>query len=126
MSKHHHQNWAEPYNEAVALAKAQHQNAIAAAHDEFKKAAEEAKRIQHLDYLAARDAFDVVKSDEDHPALREAYDAFQRAKAPASLSKARRELADAIRKADQDYKLALVAAGEKHNVSVTVHDSGRG
>ena len=115
----HAQNWAAPFNEDVTAAKGRHQQAIAEAHDAFKQACAAAQEQRNADYRAARDWFDSLKSAPQDPAYNEARNAFQRSKSPASLAAARKALAEAIHKADDDYKAALVRAGRKH--SVTVH-----
>jgi hypothetical protein len=114
----HAHNWATPFNEARAEAEGRRQSAIADADDAFRAAKAEAERLRNADYLAARDAWDALKSYPHDPAYAETRDAFQRAKAPASLACARRALAEAINKADQDYRAALVKIGQKHGVTV--------
>jgi len=118
----HAQDWKQGFDEDVAKAKDRHQQAIAEAHDAFKKAEAESWKQRDAAYRAAEDAFNALKSLSDCPELREASEAFDRAKEPASLSEARKALAEAIERADHAYKAALVTAGEHHNVSVTVHD----
>jgi hypothetical protein len=99
-------------------AEGRRQQAIADADDAFRAARAEAERLRNADYLAARDAWDALKSFPNDPAYAETRDAFQRSKAPASLACARRQLAEAITKADQDYRAALVRLGQEHNVTV--------
>ena len=118
----HAQNWKQPFDEEVAKAKDRHQNAIFEAHEEFKKAEAEAWQQRNADYRAAEDAWNAVNSLPECAEATEARQAFDAAKAPASLAPARRALAEAIDRADHAYKAALIAAGQQHNVSVTVHN----
>jgi hypothetical protein len=111
-------NSTADFIEARTDAQGRHQTAICEAHTKFKQAEAEAWRIRNLDYQAAKDQWDAVKSYPNHPDHSEMRDAFQRSKAPASLANARRQLAEAINRADQDYKAALVRIGQAHNVTV--------
>jgi hypothetical protein len=121
MPKDH--NWAEPFQDDATRARDRHQTALVEAHATFKHAVAKAERERNADYIAARDAFDAVKSDPDTEGYKETRDAFDRAKAPASLSQARRALAKAIEAADLQLKLDLVTAGQQHSVSVGLeHD----
>jgi hypothetical protein len=115
--KMHAQNWKAPFDEEVTRAKGRHQQAIADADDTFRKTVAEAERQRNADYIAARDWFDSVKSDPDHPDLAEARDAFDRAKEPASLAPARRALAQAIEKADRDFHTEVARIGARQGIN---------
>jgi hypothetical protein len=118
----HAHNWATPFNEARAAAEGRRQQAICEAHGAFQEAKAEAEDRRNLDYAAARDAFDALKPFPRDPAYAETRDAFQRSKAPASLTCARKALAQAIERADLQFKADLVAAGATHKVSVGIHN----
>jgi hypothetical protein len=118
-----HEGWAEPFQDDATVARSKHQTALGEAHRQFAAAREKAKSEQRADYVAARDAFDALKPTPDDPAYAETRDAYERSKVPASLSAARRALAEAIEAADLQLKLDLVRAGAHHNVSVGLeHD----
>ena len=113
------QNWAAPFNEAKAQAEARKQQAVAEAHDAFKKAERRAWEQRNADYQAAEDAFNAVKAlDASDPAFIEANDAYQRAKEPASLAPARKTLAEAIKQADDEYNSAVRRIASQHDVTV--------
>ena len=65
-----------------------------------------------------RDAWDAVKSNPDHPRHDQAREAFQKAKQAASFTAARRALAEAIRKADDDLKAEVQRIAGRHRVTV--------
>jgi hypothetical protein len=111
-------NSATAFIEARTEAEGRRQQSIVDAHTEFKRAEAEAWRVRNLDYQAAKDQWDAVKSDPNHPDMHGLREAFQRSKQPASLAPARKALAEAINRADQDYKAALIRIGAQHNVTV--------
>jgi hypothetical protein len=121
----HAENWAEPFRDDATVARSKHQTAICKAHRLFEVARAKAKSEQRADYLAARDAWDAVKSDPDTEGYKETLDAYERSKAPASLSAARKQLAEAIDAADLQLKIDLVAAGQTHKVSVGLEQDPR-
>src|SRR3954470_7508577 len=100
----HAQNWKQPFDEEVAKAKDRHQQAIAEAHDAFKQAERRAWEKRNADYRAAQDTWDAVKSLSECAEVTEARQAFDLAKAPASLAPARKALAEAIDRADQRFQ----------------------
>src|SRR5439155_23402934 len=114
----HAQNWKQPFDEDVAKAKDRHQNAIFEAHEEFKKAEAEAWQQRNADYRAAEDAWNALKSLPECTKVAEARNAFQRAKEPALLAPARKALAEAIKKADDDYNSEVRQIASKHTVTV--------
>ena len=63
-----------------------------------------------------------MKSFPDTEGYKETRKAFDRAKEPTSLSQARKALADAVRRADEQYKIYLIRLGRAHGVSVGIHD----
>jgi hypothetical protein len=114
---------AEPFNDDATRARDRHQTAIVEAHATFKQAVAKTQRQRNADYIAARDAFDAVKSHPDTEGYKETLAAYEQSKAPVSLSHARRAMAKAIEAADLQLKLDLVRAGQQHSVSVGLeHD----
>jgi hypothetical protein len=106
-----HQNWAEPFNDDATRACDRHQCSLSEALRQFEAAKAKAAKEQRADYIAARDWFDSLKNTPDDPSYQEAKDAYEQSKAPASLSQARKVLAEAIRKADEELKVTLGEGG---------------
>ena len=113
-------NWSAPFNDDVAAAKGRHQQAVQDAHREWEEARARAISERDLDADAARDAWEAVKSHPDAEGYAEARCAWEASKMPANLHPARKALDAAIRKADEDYKVALVRLGAQHNVSIGI------
>jgi len=85
--REHHQNWAEPFNEARSNAMARRQQAVDQAHRVLHRAmAREIDRHRQR-YEEAREAFDAVKDNPNHPSHNEAREAFEVLRGPGPLSR---------------------------------------
>jgi hypothetical protein len=105
-------------NEAVAVAKAQHQEAISQANRTFNATHTETKLKHRKAYMAARAAWDATKSTPDAIGYEEARQAFVNANAVADHTEARAELDRAIRAADAAYDAEVARLGQEHGVTV--------
>ena len=112
------QNRTEAFNEAVAVAKARHQQAISEAYRAFNVKHSETKRLHRETYMAARAAWDAVKSTPEADGYEEARQAFLTANVPADHTEARAEMDSAIRAADTACHAEVQKIAAEHGVTV--------
>jgi hypothetical protein len=113
------QNRLDAFNDAKTRAEGRRQQAITDAHAGFNKRVAEEIAAHTSRYEDARDAFDAVKSDPDHPLLGEASTTFDgiRETTP-DHTQARNELDRATRAAVEAYHAEVARLGQEHGVSV--------
>jgi phage shock protein A len=113
------QNRLDAFHDAKTRAEGGRQQAITDAHAAFNKRIAEAIAAHTSRYEAAREAFDAVKSDPDHPSHGEAYATFDSIRGTRlDHREARDELDAAIRKADREYRAEVARLGQEHGVVV--------
>jgi hypothetical protein len=113
------QNRLDAFNDAKTQAEGRRQQAITDAHAGFNKRVAEEIAAHTSRYEDARDAFDAVKSDPDHPLLGEASTMFDRIRETTpDHSEARDELDAAIRAADKAYHAEVARLGREHGLTV--------
>ena len=116
--KEHHQDWATPFSEAKAVAEGRKQQAISEAYRAFNAKHSETMRKHREAYMAARAAWDAVKSTPEADGYEEARQAFMTANAPADHTEARAEMDSAIRAADTAYQAEVQKLAAEHGVTV--------
>src|SRR5437868_12522539 len=97
------QNWADPFNAAKTQAEGRRQQAISDAHTAHAVAVD---KLRNTHAAEAREPDPDAQYHRQVRELKALNDALDRE----------------VRKADVQFKSDLVAAGQRHNVSVTVHD----
>jgi hypothetical protein len=112
------QNRTEAFNEAVAVAKARHQQAVSEAYRAFNAKHSEATHLHREAYMAARAAWDAVKSTPEADGYEEARQAFLDANALADHTEARAEMDSAVRAADGAYHAEVRRIAAAHGVTV--------
>src|ERR1700730_18624018 len=111
------QNRTEAFNEAVAVAKARHQQAISEAYRTFNVKHSETKHKHREAYMAARADWDTVKSTPEAEGYEKARQAFIDANAPADHTEARAEMDRALRAADTAYHAEVQKIAAEHGVT---------
>jgi len=113
------QNRLRDFNEPKTQAEGRRQQAISEAYRAFNVKHAETMRKHREAYMAARAAWDAVKSTPEADGYEEARQAFLDANALADHTEARAEMDSAVRAADAAYHAEVQTIAAEH--AVTVH-----
>ena len=111
-------NRLREYEDAKTQAEARRQQAISEAYRAFNVKHAETMRKHREAYMAARAAWDAVKSTPEADGYEEARQAFLEANAPADHTEARAEMDRALRAADAGYHAEVQKLAAEHGVTV--------